>query len=250
MRPCRRPYPYGYVTARVRKTGDALDTTESRAQETPRIGRAASPRVPKVDLSPLGAPTGSMVRVHGGFANRLYRLDTDQGSFAVKEMSLADRRSTYDAEGVLRFERAAFAAGIPMPEPILASQHTLVHRWVDAAPVPEAPVSPAFGREIGEILARIHALDVGWTPVSSEDPDATGLARARRARGGDRATVGRRARVRGRDVPRDRRLRRDLRTTRTRRADSSGHPPVEPARSGGSAGGARLGALGDARPGR
>jgi hypothetical protein len=26
-----------------------------------------------------------MTRVHGGFANRMYRLDTDHGSFAVKE---------------------------------------------------------------------------------------------------------------------------------------------------------------------
>ena len=61
-----------------------------------------------------------MIRVHGGFANRMYRLDTDQGSFAVKELNLVDRRWTYHVEDVFRFERAAFAAGIPMPEPISA----------------------------------------------------------------------------------------------------------------------------------
>ena len=111
-----------------------------------------------------------MVRVHGGFANRMYRLDTDQGSFAVKELNLHDRRWPYRAEDVFRFERAAFAAGIPMPEPISAGPHTLVHRWVDGERMPEAPVSPAYAFEIGEILARLHALDVAWTHAPIEDP--------------------------------------------------------------------------------
>ena len=111
-----------------------------------------------------------MVRVHGGFANRMYRLDTDQGSFAVKELNLADRRWTYRVEDVFRFERAAFAAGVPMPEPISASPHTLVHRWVEGEKVPEAPVSAAYAFEIGEILARVHALDVAWPHVPHEEP--------------------------------------------------------------------------------
>jgi len=123
-----------------------------------------------VDLSRLGAPIGPMTRVHGGFANRMYRLDTDQGSFAVKELNLLDRRWTYRAEDVFRFERAAFDAGIPMPEPISASHDTLVHRWVEGEKMPEAPVSPAYAYEIGEILARIHALDVAWPDVLLDDP--------------------------------------------------------------------------------
>jgi aminoglycoside phosphotransferase (APT) family kinase protein len=123
-----------------------------------------------VDLSHLGAPIGPMIRVHGGFANRMYRLDTDQGSFAVKELNLVDRRWAYRVEDVFRFERAAFAAGIPMPEPISASHHTLVHRWVEGETVPEAPVPAVYAFEIGEILARIHALDVAWTDVPVEEP--------------------------------------------------------------------------------
>ncbi|MGH8965666.1 MAG: phosphotransferase family protein, partial [Actinomycetes bacterium] len=123
-----------------------------------------------MNLSHLGTPIGPMIRVHGGFANRMYRLDTDQGSFAVKELNLGDRRWAYHVEDVFRFERAAFVAGIPMPEPISAGHDTLVHRWVEAEKVPEAPVSPAYAFEIGEILARIHALDVAWTNVPIEDP--------------------------------------------------------------------------------
>jgi aminoglycoside phosphotransferase (APT) family kinase protein len=125
-----------------------------------------------VDLSHLGAPTGPMLRVHGGFANRMYRLDTDQGSFAVKELNLADRRWPYRFEDVFRFERAAFTAGVPMPEPISASHDTLVHRWVEGEKLPEAPVSAEYALEIGAILARIHALDVAWTHVATEDPTA------------------------------------------------------------------------------
>jgi aminoglycoside phosphotransferase (APT) family kinase protein len=115
-----------------------------------------------------------MTRVHGGYANRVYRLDTDRGSFAVKELNLVDRRWTYHADDVFRFEQAAFAAGIPMPEPVAASNDTLVHRWVDGAePLPpDVPVPEAFAFEIGEALARIHALDVSWTQPTVEEPVA------------------------------------------------------------------------------
>ncbi len=111
-----------------------------------------------------------MIRVHGGFANRMYRLDTDQGAFAVKELNVVDRRWPYRVEDVFRFERAAFAAGVPMPEPISAGHDTLVHRWVEGERVPEAPVSAGYAFEIGEILARIHALDVPWARGAVKEP--------------------------------------------------------------------------------
>ena len=52
-----------------------------------------------MNLSHLGAQIGPMIRVHGGFANRMYRLDTDQGSFAVKELNLVDRRLDLSRRG-------------------------------------------------------------------------------------------------------------------------------------------------------
>jgi aminoglycoside phosphotransferase (APT) family kinase protein len=122
------------------------------------------------DLSHLGVPIGPMVPVHGGFANRMYRLDTEQGSFAVKELNLVDRREAYHAEDVFRLERAAFAAGIPMPEPVSAGRHTLVHRWVDGERVPEEPVPAAYAFGVGEILARLHALDLEWAHAPVEQP--------------------------------------------------------------------------------
>jgi aminoglycoside phosphotransferase (APT) family kinase protein len=57
-----------------------------------------------------------------------------------------------------------------MPEPISASHHTLVHRWVEGEKLPEAPVSAEYAFEIGEILARVHPLDIPWTQVPVEGP--------------------------------------------------------------------------------
>jgi aminoglycoside phosphotransferase (APT) family kinase protein len=144
--------------------------TCSPSRACSRSSEARRPRVIGMDLSQLGEPTGPMVRVAGGYANRMFRLDTDQGSFAVKELNLADRRRPYRVADVFRFERAAFAAGIPMPEPLWAGRSTLVHRWIEGEQIPEAPVPLAYGFEIGEILARIHALDVEWTQESAEEP--------------------------------------------------------------------------------
>jgi aminoglycoside phosphotransferase (APT) family kinase protein len=111
-----------------------------------------------------------MTRVHGKSSNRLYRLDTDRGSFAVKELNRVDRRWTYNADEVFRFEQAAFAAGISMPEPISANPDVLVHRWVEGDKLSETPVPAAFAFEVGEILARIHALDFVWTHASVNEP--------------------------------------------------------------------------------
>jgi aminoglycoside phosphotransferase (APT) family kinase protein len=111
-----------------------------------------------------------MTRVHAKSSNRLYRLDTDRGSFAVKELNLVDRRWTHHSDDVFSFEQTAFAAGIPMPEPISATPDVLVHRWVEGDTLPEAPVPAAFAFEVGEILARVHALDIVWTHVPVDGP--------------------------------------------------------------------------------
>jgi hypothetical protein len=67
-----------------------------------------------------------MTRVRGKSSNRMWRLETDQGVFVVKELRL-DRDWTYRYDDVFRLEQAAFAAGIPMPEPISADSEVLHH---------------------------------------------------------------------------------------------------------------------------
>ena len=122
-----------------------------------------------MNLDHLGAPLRPMARVPGKAANRVYRLDTDRGSFAVKQLDVV-RPWPFHHDDVFRFEQAAFAAGIPMPEPIAADADVQVHRWVDGQQLPEAAVPRSYALEIGEILARIHALDVTWTHGPDEQP--------------------------------------------------------------------------------
>lgn len=122
-------------------------------------------RADPMNLDHLGSPLRPMTRVHGKGSNSVYRLDTSDGSFAVKALML-DRDSAFRHDDVFRLELAAFAAGIPMPEPISADAEVVVHRWVEADAVPEEPVPRAFAFEIGEVLARLHALDLVWTDVA------------------------------------------------------------------------------------
>ena len=144
-----------------------------------------------MSLDHLGTPLRPMSRVHGKSSNRLYRLDTDQGSFAVKELNLVDRRWAYHAGDVFRFELAAFAAGIPMPEPISAGPGVLVHRGskVTRCPKPRCR-QHSRSRSARSLPASTHSTSAG--PLCRPGPDATGLARARPAGGGDRTAVGRR----------------------------------------------------------
>lgn len=114
----------------------------------------------------------NITRVHGGQLNRVWRFDTHDGAFAVKELNL-DRGWTYRHDDVFRLERAAFDAGVPMPEPVAANETVLIHRWVNGEQVPLEPVGADFAREVGGVMARIHALDVPWSHVSIPDPSPT-----------------------------------------------------------------------------
>jgi len=120
--------------------------------------RTAGPRLPGVDLSQLGAPIAPMTRVHGGFANRMYRLDTGQGSFAVKELNLLDRRWTYRAEDVFRFELAerARATGQPWAGELAAQVGTFlaIAHFVDTCERPGPVVLTHKDIQPWNLLAR------------------------------------------------------------------------------------------------
>ena len=113
----------------------------------------------------LGQPVREPVRVPGGLSNELWRVDTDRGAFAVKRMVVnADLPTLVEnVEAAFAIERRAWAAGVPMPEPIAepSSGHALarvddalfrVHRWVDGRAGAGSP------GEAAGLLARIHAV--------------------------------------------------------------------------------------------
>jgi Ser/Thr protein kinase RdoA (MazF antagonist) len=136
----------------------------------------------------LGQPHGPLAPVPGAWSNRLWRLETEQGRFAIKELrgppaagGWADRLLV-----AMTVERAAWTAGtIPMAEPIPAApgggwlaevatttgQRATVrcHRWVPGTPATGLAPNPAMAADVGRSLAAIHAL--GLTALTT----ATGL---------------------------------------------------------------------------
>src|SRR5438874_9515334 len=77
----------------------------------------------------LGVSVDPLAPVAGGFVHRMWRLETDGATFAVKELRFppADRNAWLEEyQSVLAFEAAAYRAGIAMPEPIIAVDGRLV----------------------------------------------------------------------------------------------------------------------------
>jgi Ser/Thr protein kinase RdoA (MazF antagonist) len=117
--------------------------------------------------------------------HRSWQLSTSRGRFAVKVFDQDLSASSAEAfEGPVRLESAAFAAGVPMPRPCLATTgggvaevaglgpHPLpvrVHEWVEGT-TPTAPAPMGLAAELGAALARIHGLGVGCDEGAQVDP--------------------------------------------------------------------------------
>jgi Ser/Thr protein kinase RdoA (MazF antagonist) len=116
----------------------------------------------------LGRPVGPPTVAARGEQGRIWRLETDRGSWAAKELFVADAptiRATTRAD--LAFQELALAAGVPMPRPIRSTggeavidvgaerraRLVRVYSWVDLAGRDAEP--PVL--EVAAILGRLHA---------------------------------------------------------------------------------------------
>ena len=118
----------------------------------------------------LGTPRGDFVFAGRGQTNPLgvLRLKTDRGAFAIKRFTVPPRPAA------LAVERAAFAAGIPMPRPIhtpsgepaltYQTKSRLVwvraYSWIEGEPGDWGQVSESASFDVGQLMARVHALPV------------------------------------------------------------------------------------------
>jgi Ser/Thr protein kinase RdoA (MazF antagonist) len=120
-----------------------------------------------------------LVPAVGGWSNRVFRLDTTRGSYAVKELRNAwgePRWRDWLDEG-WRVELAARHTGIAVPEPVpnpvtgaalaevergdgSGTASVRVHRWVDSVAVRPEPVAVDLGRWVGGALAALHACEL------------------------------------------------------------------------------------------
>jgi hypothetical protein len=103
----------------------------------------------------LGAPRGPLTYAARGELGRIWRLDTDRGAWAVKESIVPLDEDAAAAD--VAFQRAAAAAGLPLPRPVPAAdgrivvEDTRVYAWVDLDPV--VPATPA---DLGAVAAHLH----------------------------------------------------------------------------------------------
>ncbi|MET1231279.1 MAG: phosphotransferase, partial [Candidatus Limnocylindrales bacterium] len=116
----------------------------------------------------LGMPNDGPVAVARGEMGRVWRMDTDQGRYAVKELFHESDETAAQAD--VTFQRAALDAGLPMPRPITRPDGEVllglerpdartvafrVYAWVDLAAPSRAP-APGIA---AALLARLHRLD-------------------------------------------------------------------------------------------
>ena len=144
-------------------------------------------------LFELGEPSGPMATVAGAWSNRVFRLRTEAGTFAVKEMRnpWADPRWQEALEAAWEVELAARHTGIAMPEPVPnpddggplgrvprlggGDAWVRVHRWIEGRPAPPGPVGPGLATWAGTVLARLHRLGLPVEdPSLYPEPHATG----------------------------------------------------------------------------
>src|SRR4249919_1752860 len=92
----------------------------------------------------LGSPVREMIMVARGEQGRIWRLDTDRGVFAIKELVVRQTRA--DAVADVAYQEAVLATGrVPMPRPIraaggqvlvdVAEHQVRVYEWVDVLSV-------------------------------------------------------------------------------------------------------------------
>lgn len=141
--------------------------------------RASEPRAPWPDILEffdIGALVGTPTPVVGGWSHSVWRVDSHQGVFAVKEMvEMPGAWWIEQLEAATAFEMAAWEAhAVPMPEPITARESggllarlgtpeaaRLVyrcHRWVEGRPCVDDTADVARSATAGELIAALAGL--------------------------------------------------------------------------------------------
>lgn len=139
-------------------------------------GAGVVAKVIAADALGLGTPIAAPVALAGGGPAQRWRLRTDQGNWMVKTFPAPaawERQQMRDA-GAL--ERAAYAAGVPMPRPVVppgpaiglwqpvASGYVRASEWVDGTPPADNTVPLA--RWLGRTLAMIDRLGLPADPTA------------------------------------------------------------------------------------
>jgi thiamine kinase-like enzyme len=122
-------------------------------------------------------------RVLGGLLHKMYRVDTNKGRFAIKELnpSIIKRGEEVMNNFVVSEKVAQLAKenGIPAVPAIgdkelvynIKHEHYMIFQWVDAKCVVPETVNKEHCTRIGEILAKLHAIDFSDFPAENRVPE-------------------------------------------------------------------------------
>lgn len=125
------------------------------------------------DAFGLGRATSLSDPVARGELGEIRRLETDDGTFAVKQE--LERRSVDEVETSTAFHWVCWKAGIPTPEPLRATtggftaqvdgEQIRAYAWAELAD-PDATLDPVA---VGTLVAELHQVRHRW-PTSEIDP--------------------------------------------------------------------------------
>jgi Ser/Thr protein kinase RdoA (MazF antagonist) len=128
----------------------------------------------------LGVATTAPVVAAAGWGgrNRVWRVETDRGVFAVKDTIAELLPEQPDA--ALRIELAAHAAGVPCPAPILSINGAVFeevggrwyrcHDWVEGSAKQNEDTTPDDARRMGRVVAQLHILGIDAGPITAAVP--------------------------------------------------------------------------------
>lgn len=125
------------------------------------------------ELLDLGTPSGSLGQVRGGFHHRMWQLNSNRGSFAIKQ--LADDLDMRDAATVERINATEITArefsehGVPALYALASDRQYLqlldgagylVYPWTEAVACNKNGIEKKHALTVAAILARIHRSDI------------------------------------------------------------------------------------------
>lgn len=120
----------------------------------------------------LGTPATRPRLISGGPPHRVWRLDVERGSLAVKELHrelLAQPGARHEYRQAESIAAQLAAEGVPTVvaltvegDPLINLDGTtvLVYPWIDGAPLPLGALNAAQAGQLGEALGRIHAVNI------------------------------------------------------------------------------------------
>ena len=133
----------------------------------------------------LGTPVGEITRVYGGLLHLMWHLNTDNGSYAIKQLSsVVDLMNDVVIQNYELSEIVASKFAVQEVPAVCALKNDngkylsvidkvgfLVYPWIEATAIPESQISEQHALQIAVILAKMHImrLEVPNMPESKID---------------------------------------------------------------------------------